>query len=97
VCAGNSLTGPINFYRHTFSLGSLMKKGEQASKSYSNVTTPTLVVWGDADAFLEKPLAQMSAEVILFNICPAFLCVCLIFCCVCVCFFFYYHLHFILN
>ncbi len=57
-----ALTGGINWYRAMARLG-LQLGPEQFNKKFQKrVTVPTLVLWGDQDAFLEPQLAAESME-----------------------------------
>nr|KAG5703519.1 hypothetical protein BaRGS_020153 [Batillaria attramentaria] len=60
----SGFTGPINFYRAAFSLESMMGAAKMTEESKRRgITMPTLVIWGEEDVALEKPLAELSCEI----------------------------------
>lgn len=60
----SGFTGPINFYRAAFSLKGMVQATDMRRKSKEQgITMPTLVIWGDRDAALDKPLAELSCEI----------------------------------
>lgn len=64
VFSRSGFTGPINFYRATFSLPSLMRQKDfTEGAKRRGITMPTLLIWGEEDAALEKPLAELACEV----------------------------------
>ena len=50
-----AFTGPINYYRARFQYGQPLFHSKV-------VDTPTLVIWGTGDAFLETPMASLSMD-----------------------------------
>lgn len=57
-----ALTGGLNWYRAMARLGAQMGPEAFNRKFQVRVTVPTLVLWGDKDAFLESQLADESME-----------------------------------
>lgn len=57
-----ALTGGINWYRAMARLGARLGPEAFTRKFQVRVTVPTLVLWGDKDAFLEPQLADESME-----------------------------------
>ncbi|KAK7104834.1 epoxide hydrolase 4-like [Littorina saxatilis] len=59
----NSFTGPVNFYRSVFSLANLNRDRKKIEGMGTlGITMPTLIIWGDQDGALDKPLAELSAK-----------------------------------
>jgi len=55
--ATGSLTGAINYYRSAFRSAALGR-----AKRVTRIEQPTLVIWGEQDAYLGKELAHPSAK-----------------------------------
>ena len=57
-----ALTGGLNWYRAMFRLAIKMGREAFIRKFQVRVTVPTLILWGDRDAFLEPYLADRSLD-----------------------------------
>ena len=62
VFPGNAFTAPINYYRSAFFLNNMSKMGTASRSKRGAVSMPTLIIWGEPDAYLEKELAKLSSE-----------------------------------